>query len=190
MALTRTAHACVTQALQPIVQANAPCVALDATCGNGNDTLFLLQLGVTQVIGFDLQQEAIAQTKQRCQAFVPPRLILHQCGHEHLGQHIPNTIHCAMFNLGYLPHADSAIITQTETTLSAIQQAYEALAPGGIMSILCYRGHGGGPEETAAVSSQLDELSRPKNFTLTRYDANSATEQTPVLFILQHHELA
>ena len=38
-----------------------PLIAVDATCGNGNDTLWLAE-SCDRVYGFDIQQSAISQT--------------------------------------------------------------------------------------------------------------------------------
>ena len=56
-----------------------------------------------------------------------------------------------MFNLGYLPGGDHAIVTKPESTVSAIVQTYRLLRMGGLISVLCYRGHVGGMEESLAV---------------------------------------
>ena len=56
-----------------------------------------------------------------------------------------------MFNLGYLPGTDQVTITQTDSTVEALQQAAEVLTPGGIITCICYPGHPGGLEEAEAV---------------------------------------
>ena len=56
-----------------------------------------------------------------------------------------------MFNLGYLPGGDHAIVTKPEITVSAIVQTYRLLRMGSLISVLCYRGHVGGMEESLAV---------------------------------------
>lgn len=48
------------------------------------------------------------------------------------------------FNLGYLPGGDKGIITQSATTLLALEAAKELLLPGGVISIVAYVGHPGG----------------------------------------------
>ncbi len=71
-------------------------------------------------------------------------------------------IEAVMFNLGYLPHGDHSIITQPKTTLSAVKQLCDWLAPGGIMTLVLYTGHPGGQEEADQViqwASSLDTSS-------------------------------
>ncbi len=63
-----------------------------------------------------------------------------------------------MFNLGYLPHGDKTRTTTSATTLPALAQARAVLAPGGIITVLAYRGHPGGQEEAQDVERQLQRL--------------------------------
>lgn len=46
---------------------------------------------------------------------------------------------------GYLPGSDKATTTQAGSTLAAVEAACDVLKPGGLLSILCYTGHPGGP---------------------------------------------
>lgn len=56
------------------------------------------------------------------------------------------------FNLGYLPGADKAATpTSWATTAAALDGAARVLAPGGIISVLCYTGHEGGGTEYEGV---------------------------------------
>jgi Putative rRNA methylase len=57
-----------------------------------------------------------------------------------------------MFNLGYFPGGDHSVITRTGETLVALDAALAALKPGGILTVVCYPGHAGGDEESAAVA--------------------------------------
>lgn len=140
-------------------------VVVDATLGNGNDTLFLAhEVGITgKVFGFDIQSEAIEKTKQRLsdQGFLE-RATLFQAGHEQWEAYIPqehkHQIRAVMFNLGYLPHGDQTIITRPETTLPALQHACEWLAPGGVITVALYTGHEGGQEEANHVVTNVSQL--------------------------------
>jgi hypothetical protein len=60
-----------------------------------------------------------------------------------------------MFNLGYLPNGDHAITTRLDSTIPAIEAAYQLLRPAGIMTIIAYPGHPGGREELRAVRDTL-----------------------------------
>jgi 16S rRNA C1402 N4-methylase RsmH len=132
--------------------------AIDATAGNGRDTLFLAgQVGATgRVYAFDIQQAALAATAVRLQqSGLAAWVELIHAGHETMSHHLPaehiGKIDAIMFNLGYLPGGDKSVITTIETTLQALHEATTLLAPGGVLTILAYPGHRGGDKETAAV---------------------------------------
>lgn len=127
---------------------------VDATLGNGHDTLFLANLvgEAGRVYGFDVQEEAVAAAKDRIQShgFFDRVSFFHQ-GHEKLLKCIPDQEHGkitgAIFNLGYLPGSDKTVVTQPDTTISAIEQLLEIMAPEGIIVIVIYHGHPGGDIE-------------------------------------------
>lgn len=125
-------------------------VAVDATMGNGHDTLFLTQCVAPggRVFAFDVQAAALEETRKRVPAEMTT--LIHS-GHETMQAHVPAELHghvsAVMFNLGYLPGADKALITRTETTMVAVRQALELLKAGGLLTIAVYPGHEGGAEE-------------------------------------------
>ena len=159
MQLTQRAQSIVEQYLQPCQQ------AVDATAGNGHDSCFLArQVGARgRVFVFDIQQQALDSTASRLHdQGQAAQVTLVQRGHEHLLDEIPAMDHghiqAVMFNLGYLPHGDKTRTTTSATTLPALAQARAVLAPGGIITVLAYRGHPGGQEEARAVEQQLRRL--------------------------------
>lgn len=136
--------------------------ALDATVGSGRDTLFLAaHVGDTgHVWGFDVQPDALASAHALLNAEgLSDRVSLIEAGHQWLAQHLPQQAHgrlaVAMFNLGYLPGSDKRITTGAKTTLPALDAAWGQLRPGGVLSVLAYRGHPGGQEEALAVERWL-----------------------------------
>lgn len=129
---------------------------VDATMGNGWDSLFLAeQVGEEgQLYGFDLQSEAVAKTEKRLQKKgLLERCNLHQSGHETMADWVPSGVGAVMFNLGYLPYGKREVVTRQETTLLALEAAEKLLRPGGIVTVICYRGHPGGLEEACEVWS-------------------------------------
>ncbi|WP_457675037.1 tRNA (mnm(5)s(2)U34)-methyltransferase [Thiolapillus sp.] len=159
MLLTRKAHLIVGQYL------DAGDLAVDATAGNGHDSLFLAQqVGEKgRVFAFDIQEQALRASAARLeQAGLAARVELIHGGHEHMAESLPadsqGRIRAVMFNLGYLPHSDKATITRSEHTLPALEQARRLLAPDGVISVLAYRGHPGGLEESLAVKQALTDL--------------------------------
>ena len=130
-------------------------VAIDATAGNGHDTVFLAKLvgEAGKVIAFDVQEQAIASTRERLAAEgLLERVELVHGSHGSLAEQVTSgSVAAVMFNLGYLPGGDHAVITRTTETLRALEAALGVLRPGGILTIVCYPGHEGGNEESAAV---------------------------------------
>ena len=79
---------------------------VDATCGNGRDTLFLAELvgEKGKVFSFDIQAEALSKTRRLLEANnLLSRVHLIQSGHEHIQDYVHGKIAAVMFNLGYLP---------------------------------------------------------------------------------------
>ncbi|MFM1891187.1 MAG: hypothetical protein RLZ44_264 [Pseudomonadota bacterium] len=162
-------------------------LAVDATVGNGHDTLFLANtVGAGgRVIGFDIQPAALAAARARLTAAgLAARVELHLSGHQQLADYLPpgQRLAVAMFNLGYLPGADKACITRPETTAQALTAAWAALRPGGLVSVLVYIGHPGGREELAAVQGWLDAQRDP---TLDWHAEQGDAETSPILFLIR-----
>lgn len=133
-------------------------VAIDATCGNGHDTLFLSEL--CHVIGLDIQPEAIAKT-----SVLAPKALLHRLSHAEIDQiPLPYAPRLIVYNLGYLPGGDKSITTQTGSTLTSVKKSLELLAPDGALSITCYPGHDEGLREEKALLEWAAEL--PEDFTV------------------------
>ncbi|WP_166241251.1 class I SAM-dependent methyltransferase [Paenibacillus turpanensis] len=158
-------------------------LAIDATMGNGNDTLVLAKLvGHTgHVFGFDVQAEALQQTQERLgqHGLDSNRITLLLRDHADMLDSIPPGLHgkCAavMFNLGYLPGADPSVITRTDSTLRALEAALTLLRPGGVITAVVYPGHAGGGEEADAVAGWASSLEQQRAQTLIYRFANQRT---------------
>lgn len=177
--LTRIAQDAVSKALQ------AGALAIDATAGNGHDTVFLAHCVAPggQVYGFDIQPAALASTRARLQAEQQSaQVALCAIGHEHMASHVPTEwrgkVSAIMFNLGYLPGGDKSVITDAATTVAALNQALELLRPGGLVSLLQYRGHAGADAEVAAVDTWIKAL--PGTWCVQRHASPG-----PVLYLVQ-----
>ncbi len=139
--------------------------AIDATCGNGRDTLKLAQLlGSGTLIGLDLQSVAIERTQGLLNANLSQeqlqRVHLYTQSHETfplIAYELP--IRLIVYNLGYLPNSDKTIKTASLTTLKSLEVAMQLIAPGGVISITCYPGHLEGKEEQAALLEVVKQLS-------------------------------
>lgn len=148
---------------------------VDATCGNGHDTLALAKAvfsghsdlsapvrqeqscpAPTRLIAFDIQQRAIDATAVLLteEGFGSQlnaggiRLI--RDSHENMDDYV-NEACLIMFNLGYLPGGDKELTTCTESTMKAIRKAVDMLTKGGLLSVAMYSGHPEGAKEKAEV---------------------------------------
>ncbi len=141
-------------------------IVVDATAGNGHDSLFLAQavLPGGQLFIFDVQAEALRQARVRLSENEVPLdsvTFLH-AGHETLDSALPETlrgkVRAIMFNLGYLPGGDKQLITQPATTMIALQAALEWLDTDGLLTVVAYPGHDGGREEALALEQWMAAL--------------------------------
>jgi hypothetical protein len=161
--------------------------AVDATVGNGYDTLFLAdRVGKSgRVLGFDVQKMALNNASELIRFtgnLDRVRLVL-GC-HSGLGRALMGypRVDAAMFNLGYLPRGDRRIVTRSSTTIPAIAALLDRLAPKGRISILAYRGHPGGPEEYEAVRAFLEQT---PDIEVRELTGDAENEQGPRLFLVK-----
>lgn len=114
-------------------------VIIDATCGNGNDSLFLAQnYPNAQIVGFDIQPLAIENSQKRCSEYSNAQFILDS--HANVDKYVKGDVSLAIFNLGYLPHADVTITTRADSTIAAIEKIIGLLNEAGAIIITLYRG--------------------------------------------------
>ncbi|MGJ8652893.1 MAG: tRNA (mnm(5)s(2)U34)-methyltransferase [Opitutaceae bacterium] len=137
-------------------------LAIDATAGNGHDTLKMAQLvGVSgKVIAIDLQMAAITATKARLdETQIQASINYLQGDHADLMEGIINeyteTAAAITFNLGYLPGSDKSVQTNPASTLRALNASLELLNNGGVLLVTAYRGHEGGLEESKHVEKWM-----------------------------------
>ena len=126
---------------------------VDATCGNGGDTAFLCRLVGKEgrVLGFDIQPEAIASTRQNL-ARKGLAAELHCDSHANLLQYVqPGTVDAVMFNFGWLPGADHGVFSHAQSSIPALEAALEALRPGGVLSAILYSGKVIGSDEKTEI---------------------------------------
>ena len=160
---------------------------VDATMGNGKDTLFLCDLvGETgHVYAFDVQAEAVERTRERVrEAGCEARTTLLLAGHETMAEHVKGPVQAVMFNLGWLPGAEHVVTTKTDTTLNAVSAALELIAPGGIVTVCVYPGHEEGTRELEALRTYVSGLS-VRTFNVLYHSFVNASSQTPQLCLIQ-----
>lgn len=165
-------------------------IAIDATVGNGHDTVFLAAcVGAKGLVyGFDIQTQALEATRNA----LPDRqhVTLIHASHADMAAHIPSDVQgrvaVCMFNLGYLPGGDKRIITLAESTLRALNAACSLLASGGLLTVLAYPGHPDGDQETQRVGEWCGQLS-PDKFDCRVFDSDADNPLAPRLWVINKY---
>ena len=124
--------------------------AVDATCGNGNDTLWLAE-HFARVYGFDIQESAIRTTAARLEEAGRTNVELIHDSHEHMAKYVKERPKVIVFNLGYLPGGSREISTRCGTTMEALAGALDLLAVDGLLCVTMYQGHSEGYLERVKV---------------------------------------
>jgi hypothetical protein len=119
--------------------------AIDATCGNGHDTLMLSQI-CSGVIALDVQEKALANTRMRLSANANVHFFCQN--HESFPKlSYEKPISLIVYNLGYLPGGNMELTTLSSTTLKSLSTALDIIIGGGLISLSCYPGHSEGARE-------------------------------------------
>lgn len=185
MRATELAHLMMQQTIKPGDW------VIDATVGNGHDTLFLAELvGPSgRVFGFDVQDTALETTARR--VVDHPQVTLIHAGHETMTECLAthgfpegqNRLTAAMFNLGYLPGAQKTVTTRPDTTLLGLEQALACLRIRGLVTLVLYPEHPGGADEASAV--RLYAQSLPGSFAATLQMRINALRPAPELLAIE-----
>ena len=175
-------------AREVILQAVLPGdTAVDATMGNGHDTLMLCDAvgSAGRVYAFDVQEQAVAETEKRLREHgVAGRAELIRAGHEHLAEYVKGPVKAFMFNLGWLPGGDHRVTTRWETTRKAVESALDLLAPMGVLVICVYPGHTEGEREERELTVFLSGLSN-RRFNVLHQRFLNAAAGAPECFVIQ-----
>jgi len=165
-------------------------IAVDATLGNGHDTLYLAKLVGEggHVYGFDIQEEAVLNSRKRLvEQDLLNRTTLFTKGHEHISECIPNGHHgkvsTAIFNLGYLPGGDKSIVTKPNTTISAIEQLLTIMKPEAIIVLVIYHGHPEGAVERDKLLEFVRSIDQKKAHVLQYGYINQANNPPFIIAI-------
>lgn len=175
--------------LRSVLQAGD--IAIDATVGNGRDTVFLAeQVGRSgKVFGFDIQKEAIENTKARLkEKNLLDRVQLFQTSHANMLETIPKDVYgkvkAAVFNLGYLPGGDKSIVTKAPSTIAAIEHLLQILTVGGLIVIVVYHGHEEGKRERDELLAYVTKIEQSKADVL-RYEFINQKNHPPFIIAIE-----
>lgn len=133
---------------------------IDATAGKGRDTALLCRLVGEggRVIAFDVQQDAVDQTRALLAAEgLQAEVVLDS--HANMARYaVSESVDCIVFNFGRLPGGDPHIFTTADTSLPAIDAGLALLKPGGVMALAIYYGKENGYDEKNAILEHLKAL--------------------------------
>ena len=158
---------------------------IDATAGKGRDTALLCRLAGEQgrVLAFDVQTEALAQTRELLNSEgLNAELILDS--HANMGAYASlESVDCIVFNFGRLPGGDPKIMTRAESSIAAIGAGLELLKPGGVMALAIYYGGENGYGERDAILAYLKTLDS-RRFTVLTCDWSNRSGDPPIPVLL------
>lgn len=130
-------------------------IAIDFTCGGGEDTAFLAGFPQLQSIySFDIQEAAISQARIRCQ---DDRIHYICDGHQNFDQYV-DAFDIGIFNFGYFPMGDYNLTTLLETSKTAVEKALERMHRKGLLVLVVYPGHEEGRKEADYFESMCAQL--------------------------------
>ena len=163
-------------------------ICIDATAGNGNDTQVLCELvGETgKVFAFDIQEQAVANTKERLlNAGLDARGTVLLESHTSMSNYAnEGEVSCIVFNFGYLPGGDHNLATRKDTSIEAIHEGLRLLKKGGMMSLCIYSGGDSGFEERDAILEELKALDGKKYLVIkSEYYNRPNNPPMPVMII-------
>ncbi len=158
-------------------------LVIDATAGNGHDTVFLAEcVGPGgKVLAFDVQETALDSARSRVGDLGWVKFF-HE-SHAKMADHAAaGSVAVIMFNLGYLPGENHGLTTESNETLAALEVAALLLKPAGVLSVICYPGHPAGAAEAVAVEAWMTALAT-NGWRVARYGAVGTRRPAPFLLL-------
>lgn len=196
-------HQAVHAAITNCFASNSSCrlLAIDGTCGNGHDTLFLCKslqsLNANNgfhILAFDVQQKALEVTTELLRKqgrFDSVKLLLknHASAGEELLRYkqeigVPSALCVVMYNLGFLPRSDKQVVTSKADTLASLRSTLPLLADEGILTVHAYGGHPGGKDEMDAVDDWCAALPHAE-WQCVRYSIHNKPKAPEALFLIR-----
>ena len=164
-------------------------IFIDATAGNGHDTLFMAQhIGKgSKILAFDIQEQAILQTRQLLQNHdLEHKVTCILESHAQISNLLGNQdlVRLAIFNLGYLPGSDKKIITTPSSTIEAIQILLDRLEKKGKIIIVSYYAHDGGLDEKNSVEGLISTLPQ-KEWSVLKYQFINQINCPPICYVIE-----
>lgn len=163
---------------------------IDATCGNGHDTLFLSTLvGKSgHVLAFDVQNQAINNTTELLTQHNQKNITYIHDSHAHASYYMKKlsceTVGGAIFNLGYLPNSDKSITTKGDSTIQAVESILLKLKRHGLIVMVVYHGHEGGQSEKNSLLEYVQQLDQ-KQYHVLQYGFINQKNSPPFILAIE-----
>lgn len=162
-------------------------VVVDATAGNGYDTVFLAQcVGQSgKVYAFDVQEQALQETYKRLQQNGLLEIVQLICAsHDSMASYVENAVTAVIFNFGYLPRSNKKIVTLPESSLKAVDMALGLLKSGGVLVAVIYPGHEIGKQEKLVLLDYFSRLAR-KQYRVVQYGLLNCINEPPFVVAVE-----
>ena len=159
---------------------------IDATAGNGLDTLFLCNLFKDKgyVYAFDIQEDAINRTKDLLEKNLCTNCKLIVDSHENVLEYIEDRqIDVALFNLGYLPNSDKKVRTNFTSSINAIKNIISRLSNQGRIFISAYKLHDNG-EEASNIHKFISSLDK-REYNVIQIKLLNKENSPPEIYIIE-----
>ena len=173
----------VKTAIEPALK-NAQ-IVVDATAGNGHDTLFLAEHtpANAKIYAFDIQETALTHTRAMTAEYAE-RIDYVLASHDKIAELVSEPIDVAMFNLGYLPGERHCVTTKVESTMAAVRQVLAKLSCNGVCVVVAYPGHEAGVQEAADLEDFFTVLPK-KDYTVGCYRLLNHARTAPYAYVVE-----
>lgn len=162
---------------------------IDATMGNGHDTLFLCQMAGEKgkVMAFDIQDQALKATDQLLRKNqMRERASLYLESHANMDRYAQaQSADGIFFNFGYLPGGDHALATRPDTSVEAVKKGLEILKKGGVMALCIYSGGDTGYEEKEKILEYLKTLDEKRYLVIVNSFYNRKKDPPLPVFVVK-----
>ncbi len=168
-------------------------VIVDATCGNGHDTLSLAKTDPSKLYAFDIQPQAVESTKHLLikegfsDALEDGTISIICDSHSRMSEYVQQKADVIVFNLGYLPGGDKTVVTEHANTLEAVASSLELLAVDGLLCLTIYSGHEEGRIEKELLLSMGNGLDPKLYHTAYVSFPNQKNSPPEILLITRKH---
>lgn len=159
-------------------------IVIDATCGNGNDSLYIAQLlyNTGHLYCFDIQQKAIDNTNHLLSSNNFNNFTMIKDSHVNFNKYIEKDVQLIIYNLGYLPNDNKKITTKFDTTIQSLKVGLEILIQNGIIILVIYPGHTEGAIEADEIEKFVSNLT-VKKYDVIKYKILNADKSPYVIAI-------